>query len=122
MKLFKLFKKKEVISIEDVISNALNIKGINVIDLEQHNRRIMKDIARRWLFNLPNRKRTQSVSERIHARPRKRGNVTMKHIRNECARKDLFFMKEYCPQNRLLMDVNAQRTISYNIIDCTDND
>ena len=66
--------------------------------------------------------RTQSVSDKIGARKRKGLSVLMKHIRVEHSRKDMLFMQEYCPQNRLLMDLNAQRTISYNIIDCPDND
>ena len=77
MRLFNLFKKKKkaIIPIENEISKALNIKGINVVDLEQQNRRIREAIIRRGVVWINGNKRTQSVSDKIGAR--KRSNATL---------------------------------------------
>ena len=64
----------------------------------------------------------KTVQERVHARPRKRGNIAMKHLRNEYSRHYLKLMRKHSAGNRWLMDANGQRVIEYTIIDCTDND
>ena len=72
---------------------------------------------------LTTNKRTQSVTQRIHARPRKRGSVAMKHIAKQCKTDDLSFYKHFGNAENLLITPAIGCTLSIvKTIDSPDND
>ncbi len=109
---------------------AFKAPTIEVIDCPgQQSSRIHEDVINRIKEDLFNRyhqrtiKHTQSVTQRIHARPRKRGNVAIKHIAKQCKTDDFYFHKHFGNAENLLITPAIGCTLSIvNTIDSPDND
>ena len=77
-------KKKQTIPIENEIAKALrNSKNKDIaIEMIKHNTALFLHAKHPYLNPPYKRKHTQSVTQRIHARPRKRGiSIVEKHVR-----------------------------------------